>query len=180
MEYTKIPRNRVGILIGKEGGIKKEIEERLDVRLSINQEEGLVTIENLGEDVLAEWKAKDIITAIAKGLNPEKAIQLATDEYTIRIINLYELLGRSRKVLIRQKGRIIGRKGKTRKFIEETSGCSLSISGKHIVIVGLPEEVEIAEEAVKMLASGKPHGVVYKVLQRKVGELKKIRLGLWK
>ncbi len=180
MEYVRIPRNRVAVLIGRGGEVRKEIEGRLQVRLNIDAEEGVVTVENQGEDVLAEWKARDIIRAVGKGINPNKAMLLCSDEYALDIIELEDLVGRSKKALLRQKGRIIGRQGKTREYIEEMTRASLSVFGKGVAIVGTLDEVQVAREAVIMLASGMPHSVVYKFLQRKVQELKEKRISLWR
>jgi len=180
IEYVKIPKERVAVLIGKSGGVRKEVEDLLNVSLNIDAEEGVVTIENAGEDVLAEWTCRDIIKAIGRGMNPKKAMLLASDEYVLDLVDLTELVGRSRKHLQRQKGRIIGTGGKTRKIIEETTGAALSIYGKTVAIIGTAEETAVAKEAVVMLCKGIPHGVVYKTLQRKSPELKKARMQLWK
>jgi len=180
MEYVRIPKERIGAVIGKEGKTKKEIEDKLKVTIDIDSD-GMVTIQKTEEaqDVLAEWKARDIIKAIGRGINPEIAIKLVRDDYFLEIIDLTEIVGRSRKALIRQKGRIIGTKGKTRKFIEEITGATLSIYGKSVAIVGKAEELRYAKEAVIMLAEGKPHGVVYRFLERISRELKYGKLSLW-
>lgn len=180
MEYVKIPLSRVAVLIGREGETKKAVEERLSVEMRVNSEEGIVEIENRGEDVLAEWKARDIVRAIGRGINPEKALVLCSDEYALEIIDLEEIVGKSKKALLRQKGRIIGEDGKTRRFIEEVTGCYIAVSGSDVAIVGTHDEVLVAKEAVVMLASGTPHGVVYKVLQKKARDLKEKQLQLWK
>jgi ribosomal RNA assembly protein len=180
MEYVRIPRHRVAVLIGKGGEVKKMIEDRLKVKLGIDAREGVVTIENQGEDVLAEWKGRDIVKAIGRGLNPKKALMLCSDDYVLEIINLQDIVGRSEKALKRQKARIIGREGRTRKFIEEMTKAWVAVSGKNVTIVGTHDEVAAAREAVTMLAEGVPHGVVYKVLQKRARELKEKRLSLWK
>jgi ribosomal RNA assembly protein len=180
VEYVRIPLHRVGVLIGRGGGTKREIEERLGVHLEIDAREGIVTVENVGGEVLAEWTGRDIIRAIGRGFHPRKALLLSSDEYTLEIVDLEEIVGRSSKAVIRQKGRIIGEEGKTRRFIEEITGCYLSVSGSTVAIIGLPKAIRVAEEAVRMLARGIPHSVVYKVLQEKNRELKKERLSLWK
>ncbi len=168
------------MLIGKSGEVKKELADRLNVNLNIDAEEGVVTIENTGEDVLAEWTCKDIITAIGRGINPKRAMCIASDEYILDLIDLTEVVGRSRTHIKRHKGRIIGTGGKTRKIIEETTGVTLSVYGKTVAIIGTQNEVAAAREAVLMLCKGIPHGVVYKTLQRKSPELKKDRMRLWK
>lgn len=180
MEYMRISKERVGVLIGKEGETKKEIEDRLKVRIYMDVEEGIVRIENAGDDVLAEWKARDIIKAIGAGLNPRKAMKLTSDDYVLEIIELEDIVGRSKKTLLRQKARIIGREGKTRRAVEAYTGADVSVSGKRVAIVGTPDRAEAAREAITMLTRGMPHGVVYKVLQKKARELKEKDYSLWK
>jgi ribosomal RNA assembly protein len=180
MKYVKIPQNRVGVLIGKEGSVKAEVEKRLGVKLKIDAEDGVVSIENVGGDVLAEWKARDIAKAIGRGMSPEKALKLCSDEYVLDLIELPDIVGRSPKAISRQKGRLIGKDGKTRKLIEELTGVHISIYGKTVAIVGESEEVALAREGVLMIARGVPHGVAYKVLERKRRMLKEKRVRLWK
>ncbi len=179
MEYVRIPMDRVSILIGKGGKTKGEIERRLSVQLNVDGE-GLVAIQNQGDDVLAEWKARDIIKAVSRGMNPQKAFKLVSDDYVLELIELSELVGRSQKALTRQRGRIIGREGRTRKHIEESTGVAMSVYGKSVALIGAPDEVMAAKNAVLMIASGTPHSFVYKVLQRKSRELKEKRIQLWK
>ncbi len=179
MEYVRIPLERVGVLIGKDGSVKEGIESCLGVRIDIDAEEGNITVENVGEDVLAEWKARDMIKAIGRGINPDRALRLKSDDYMLKIIDLTDLVGRSKKMLQRQKGRIIGREGKTREFISQMSGACVSVYGKTVAILGRADEVSLASDAVEMLALGKPHSVVYKVLQRKASDLKEKNIGLW-
>lgn len=180
MEYVKIPKDRVGALIGKDGSVKTDIEKRLSVKLDINTDEGFATVENAGGDILAEWKARDIIRAVARGMNPEKALRLCSDDYVLELIELADVVGRSDKAITRQKGRLIGEGGKTREYLEEMTGAYVSIYGKTVALVGVPEEVGLAKEIIMMIATGIPHGVAYKVLQRKRRELKEKQMGLWK
>ncbi|HOV68395.1 MAG TPA: KH domain-containing protein, partial [Methanoregulaceae archaeon] len=44
-QELKIAGNRIGVLIGKGGATKQRIEERTESVISIDSEEGLVTIE---------------------------------------------------------------------------------------------------------------------------------------
>jgi ribosomal RNA assembly protein len=70
--FVRIPKERVGILIGPEGKVKKEIECKLNVKLDIDKE-GSVTIklpENI-PDPSVFLRAKDIVTAIGRGFTPK-------------------------------------------------------------------------------------------------------------
>jgi ribosomal RNA assembly protein len=77
MEYTKIPKDRVGALIGKSGETKAFIERKAKVRIKVDSETGEVSIsERFKSDPLHVWVARDIVSAIGRGFSPEKALML--------------------------------------------------------------------------------------------------------
>jgi ribosomal RNA assembly protein len=181
MDYVKISENRMGAVIGKEGEVKDRIEKELKVKIYIDSKDGLVEIENIGEDPLGGWKAKDVIRAINYGVLPETALKLKNDEYSLIVVNLFDIVGRSKKALTRQKARVIGRRGNTKSHISELTGAEVSVAGKHVAIIGRIEEVQIAKNAVEALAGGVPHGVVYKVLEKKCSDMRKNRnIEMWR
>lgn len=180
MEYLRISKDRVRVLIGRGGKTKGDIESKLGVKIDVDAEEGIIRIENDGGDVLSEWKARDIIKTIGMGMNPEKAMKLSSDDYVLEIIELEDIVGKSRKTLLRQKGRIIGKKGRTRKLLEEYTGADVSVHRKSVAIVGTYERADAAREAVTLISQGVPHGVVYKILQKKARKLKESDYSLWK
>ncbi|RLE45469.1 hypothetical protein DRJ25_05625 [Candidatus Woesearchaeota archaeon] len=75
--------------------------------------------------------------------------------------------------MIRVKGRVIGREGKTRELIEETTETTVCVYGKTIGILGRPENVMIARKAVENLLKGSTHSSVYKWLEKRRKELKR-------
>ena len=179
---VKIPRDRIGVLIGPEGEAKQRIEERLQIELQIDSQTGDVTI-NLNNDIQDPsllFKAKDYVLAVGRGFSSDRALKLLQDEENmLTVIDLREIFGRSLSDIQRVKGRIIGKEGKTRKIIEEMSEASISVYGHTVSIIGGVEQAEIAREAVNMLIRGSQHATVYKYLQRKRQDLKKSRLELW-
>lgn len=172
MEFVRISEDRVGAVIGKEGEVKSRIEKELGVKVWVETEEGVVKIENKSDDPLAEWKAKDVVKAISYGIRPRAALNLKKDDHSLYVVDLTDIVGRSKKSILRQKGRVIGKSGKTRAHIASLTGTSISLRGKYVAIVGPSEEALIAKEAVEALASGLPHGVVYKVLEKRCANLK--------
>ena len=74
--------------------------------------------------------------------------------------------------LARIRGRIIGRDGKAREQIENMTGTSISVYGKTVAIIGLPEQMNDAHTAVSMLISGSEHTSVFSYLDRKRKEAK--------
>jgi len=180
--FVKIPKERIGVLIGPDGKTKREIEENLNVKLEVDSETGDVTI-NLNEDSTDPsqlFKARDIVLAIGRGFSPQRAFRLLHDEdMMLTIIDLREIFGRSKSDIRRVKGRIIGKEGKTRRIIEECTEAYISVYGHTVSIIGGVEQSEIAREAISMLIKGNQHATVYRFLQRKRHELKRRKLELW-
>lgn len=174
MEYVyelKIPKDRIAVLIGKCGKIKKEIEESTNSKLNINSIEGDVFI--TGEDGLGICTAMDVIKAIGRGFNPDTALLLLKPDYGLEVINLTDHVGKSRNHMIRIKGRVIGESGKSRRIIEMATETFISVYGKTIAIIGETHKIAIARKAIGLLLSGSPHSSVYRWLERKAKELKR-------
>lgn len=174
VEYSyelKVPKNRVAVIIGKEGSVKKEIEETTKTKLSIDSKEGDIFVS--GEDALGLYTAREIIKAISRGFNPDIAKLLLKPDYVFEVIDVSEYVGKSKEAMVRLKGRVIGKEGKSRRLIEELTECNISVFGKTISIIGLPESAAIARQAVESLLRGSTHANVYKWLERRRRELKR-------
>jgi len=179
--FVRIPKERVGILIGPEGKVKQYVEEKLDVRIDVDNE-GSVTIvlSEKATDPSLLLKAKDVVTAIGRGFSPEVSYRLIRNEDEIfDLVDLRLVFGRSESDIKRVKGRIIGADGKTRKLIEELSEADVVVYGHTIGLIGSFEQVETARNAVQMIIEGCQHHTVYNYLQKKRTELKKQKLQLW-
>ncbi len=168
-----IPEDRIGVLIGREGEVKERIEKETNCRIDVDSETGTVKIKC--DDPINFLRVQDIIKGIAHGFNPEVALKLLQDEMTVlEIIDLTSCV--SPKHLERIKGRIIGKGGKMRKNIEDMLGVDISVYGKTVAIMGDPEAVNIAREAILMLVDGSQHTTVQRFLESRRRELKTRRL----
>lgn len=163
MTYIRIPKERVAILIGKKGSTKREIEKRSGCELVID--EG--SVEVIGEGMGA-WVAKDIVQAIARGFNPGTAMQLLNDEFTFELIKLDDFAN-SEKEMMRKKGRIIGREGKSQRVLGDLTETHICVYGKTIGIIGTYDGVHLAKEAVFRLLNGARHASVYRFLEKSMG-----------
>ncbi len=165
-QYLRIPQDRIGVLIGHNGAVKDELERLSASKISVDSEEGVVCIEGVeGEDPTKTLRVVDVVRAIGRGFSPERAIALLEDDSLIfDVISLAHL---SPKALKRMKGRIIGQKGKTRRVIETLTGVKMSVYGKTVSLIGYPEQLKEAREAIEMLLRGTPHSTVYAFLERK-------------
>lgn len=170
----KIPHDRIAVLVGKKGEVKKAIEKSLNLKLRIDSEEGDVFI--LGDDALDLATAQNVVKAIGRGFNPEVALMLLEDEYVFQIVNLTDFSGKSKKALFRLKSRAIGSEGKARRNIEELTNTHIIIYGKTLAIIGDYEHVELARKAFESLLAGSRHSTVYAWLEKHIKEIKRAHL----
>ncbi|UCE29976.1 MAG: RNA-processing protein [Candidatus Bathyarchaeota archaeon] len=180
--FVKIPRERIGSLLGPKGHVKEAIEEKLAVCLEVDSQTGdiKVALASTAQDPSLLLRAKEVITAIGRGFSPERSFRLIDDdEAALVVIDLREVVGKSQSDMKRLKGRIIGKEGKTRRIIEELTEASISVFGHTISIIGDLEQAETARDAIQMFLGGSQHRTVYRFLHRKRRELKKKRMELW-
>lgn len=176
-----IPHNRIGALIGPDGRVKNRLEDYAGVDLAIDSETGEVEISskpNMRDPFLA-IKARDFVHAVGRGFNPSLAFALLDEDMYLEIINIKLLVGTNPKKLIRFRGRIIGREGRTRRIIEETTGTRITVFGNTVGIIGPYERLRIAKEAVMLLLDGAKHGTVYAYLEEKAQMFKLNATELW-
>jgi len=179
--FVRIPKERVGVLIGPDGRIKKYIEDKLEVTLDIDTE-GSITIilSEKAQDPSLLLRAKDLVTAIGRGFKPETAFRLIRNEDEIfDMIDLRHIFGRSESDIRRIKSRIIGTEGKTRRLVEELTEADVVVYGHTIGIIGSFEQADAARNAIQMIIDGCEHHTMYNYLQKKRTELKKQKLQLW-
>lgn len=167
----RIPKTRIAVIIGKEGTVKKEIEESTKTALKIDSKEGEVFI--YGDDALGLYIAREIIKAIGRGFNPDIAKLLLRQDYIFETMQVVDFTGKSRDSLIRLKGRVIGKEGKSRKLIEQLTDTYISVFGKTVSIIGKSENAMFARQAVEYLLKGSTHSSVYQWLERKRAQIKK-------
>ena len=170
----KIPQERIAVLIWKNGEVKKNIEEDTKIQLKVDSLEGDIFV--YGEDALGLYTAREIIMAIGRGFNPEIAKLLLKQDYVFEFISVNEFTGKSKNTLLRLKGRVIGKEGKSRRWIEELSEAYISVYGKSVSIIGTAESASMAKRAVEALLRGSTHAKVYQWLENKRRDMKKKRV----
>ncbi|HEY1211983.1 MAG TPA: KH domain-containing protein [Nitrososphaera sp.] len=177
----KIPKERIGALIGKGGKVKQQIEKRCGVKIEIDSETGVTMIKDNGSaNHLEAFRAVEAITAISRGFSPERAYRLFdNDDLLFQQIDLHDYTGRSTNALERIKGRIIGEGGRARQLMEELSGAYISVYGHTVCLIGDFQEVRLATDAIAMLAKGSMHKTVYNMLQGAKRKYKMDRMRLW-
>jgi len=159
LEVLKIPEDRLSVLIGKKGSVKHVIEQYTKTRLRISD-----TVKITGEDPLGVLTARKMITAIGRGFSPEVAERLADENCDIHVISLHDYSPKKRERLL---GRVIGRRRRSLNIIEKETGASIVVKGKTVAIIGAPDELGPAEDAVVELLGGSTHSHAFRAMDRK-------------
>lgn len=167
MRSIRIPGDRVGALVGKDGSAKKLIEERTGIRLQVDRE-GEVTFDENAEGVepIMALQIMEVIKAIGRGFNPDKALKLLdSDDMYLETIDIKEAVGDRASQVARVRGRLIGREGRTRQLIEDLADVYMSVYGNTVSLIGNTVGLPVAKRAVEMLIEGSEHATVYHYLE---------------
>ncbi|UAL07618.1 MAG: KH domain-containing protein [Candidatus Methanogranum gryphiswaldense] len=178
MRSIRIPADRVGTIIGKNGETKRMIERIAGIRMKVNTE-GEVTFneEAKGVDPLKALQLMDVIKAIGRGINPDKATRLFENDEYLEAIDLKDLVGDRPNQLGRVRGRLIGTDGKTRQLIEDLTGCCMSVYGNTVCLIGNSVSLPVAKHAVELILNGSEHATVYHYLESQRPRLRISEMG---
>lgn len=157
-QFLKISEERAKIL-KKDERWKKELKKFLDVEIEINNE---VFLES--ENVLDLLKLKKIFECFDFGFEFKDCICLLDEDYVFEKIDLKDYAKSLKRILV-LKGRVIGRKGKSKNLIENYSNSKILIKEKEVGILGKWNEVDLAKKAIEMILKGAKHGTVFKFLE---------------
>jgi len=174
MYEVRVPKERVAVIIGQKGAVKKALQAHAGVKMEVDSDDGLVTL--TGKDSIALYQACEVIKAIARGFNPDIAQILLRQDYVLESVKLTDFAN-TKDSMQRLKGRIIGMKGKSRENIERLTGCFVSVYGKTVCIVGEVAWANIAKRAIEKLLSGSMHSTVWKFLEGQRRKLKQEEMG---
>ena len=179
MRSIRIPSDRVGALVGKDGSSKKMIEERTGIKLQIDKEGEVVYDDNAeGVEPLMALQIMDVIKAVGRGFNPDKAMKLLDDEdMYFESIDIKDVIGDRQNQVVRARGRLIGKDGKTRKLIEDLADVYMSVYGNTVSLIGNSISLPIAKNAIEMLLHGSEHSTVYHYLESQRPKLRIAEMG---
>lgn len=155
MQQLYMPHKRIR-LIKDNRRILETVERQCGCKVTIGPDD----IIEVSGDAFSEFNAKNILHAFGRGFDMDIACKLNDMDYYFTSIDL-EQLAPSEKRKRQIKSRIIGREGRTKKYIEEVSGARISIYGNTASILGTINEINEAETAVNTLIDGGTHRLAY-------------------
>lgn len=163
--YARIPEDRVGVLIGPGGRTKRAIASATATEIEVDAPEGEVRVAAPDTDPMGAIKARDIVLAIGRGFSPERAMRLLKEDTFFGVLDIKLTTGHRDKAALRRiRSRVIGTHGRARSRIEELSGCSVSVYGSTVALIGDEEQLERATRAVELLLKGSEHSTVFHLL----------------
>lgn len=138
---------------------RRKLEEELNVKITNNGQE--VSIEGKSED---EYFAEKVIEALDFGFPFSIAMLVKNENFVFEIINIKEHTKRKDLGVIR--ARIIGSGGKTLRTLNNLTKCYFELKDNSVGIIGDPEIIKNARDAVTFIIRGAKHSNVYSYVEK--------------
>ena len=138
---------------------KKKLEKDLNIQITNRGKE--VSIHGNPED---EYIAEKVIDALNFGFPFSDAIAIKKEDLMFERINIKDHTKRTD--LKRIRARIIGKGGKTLQTLCQLTKCFFEMKDNEIGIIGFPEHMENAQEAVISIIKGSKQANVYAHLEK--------------
>ena len=138
---------------------KKRLENSLNVKIAINKDK--ISIQGLPEN---EYIAEKVIEAIDFGFPVSAAVLIKEEDFLFEILDIKKYT--HRKDFERIRARLIGRRGKTLKTLTHLTECNFELKDNNVGIIGPPERIKNAQDAVILLIQGSKQANVYSFLEK--------------
>ena len=138
---------------------KKKLEIILNVKIISGA--GKISVEGSPED---EYIAEKILDAISFGFPLPITLLIKKEDFLFEILNIKDYT--SRKDLETVRARIIGRNGKTLKILSQLTECFFEIKNNNVGIIGSPECIKNAQNAIISIIRGAKQANVYSYLEK--------------
>ncbi len=138
---------------------KNRLERALNVKITIKNNE--ISVEGKPED---EYIAEKVIDAVNLGFRIPVALLIKEEDFTFEILDIKDYTRRKDYETIR--ARIIGKDGKTLKTLNILTKCNFELKDNRVGIIGDPEYIENAHNAVILIVQGSKQANVYAFLEK--------------
>ena len=138
---------------------KKKLEEKLEIKITGEGNE--ITINGSPEN---EYIAKKVIDALEFGFPFSVALLIKEQDFMFESLNIKDHT--KRKDLEKVRARIIGKQGKTLRALLGLTKCHFEIKDNRVGIIGDPEYIKNAMQAMIFIIQGSKHANVYAFLEK--------------
>lgn len=138
---------------------KKRLEKKLNIKITNRGKE--VTITGTPEN---EFIAQKTIDAINFGFSIAHSLLIVEENAEFEIINIKDHTKQNN--LERIRGRLIGKQGKALKTLSDLTNCYLELNKNQLGVIGEPEHLENAQDAIIAIIKGAKHSNIYKFLEK--------------
>jgi len=139
---------------------KKKLEKLLNIKITNKGKD--VSFEGSPED---EFVATMVFEALEMGFSFSDASLIKEKELEFDRVNIKNFARRGNMEKIR--GRLIGKNGTVLKALSELTKCSFEMKGNEVGIIGDPENIKFAIDAVIQIIQGSKHANVYRGLEKR-------------
>jgi len=136
-----------------------KLERILKLKIIIREKE--VTIEGKPED---EFIGEKVINALDFDFPVDVALMIKRDDFLFEILNIKDFTRRKDLEIVR--ARIIGTGGKTLRTLNNLTGCYFEIKDNEVGVIGAPEKIKNAQDAVVSIIQGAKQANVYSYLEK--------------
>jgi len=138
---------------------KKKLERVLNVKIMIEGES--ISVEGKPEE---EYIAEKVIDAISFGFRLPVVLLIKKEDFIFERLNIKDFT--RRKDLETVRARIIGKGGKTLGTLNNLTGCFFEMKDNEVGIIGAPEKIKNAQDAVVSIIQGSKQANVYSYLEK--------------
>lgn len=143
--------------------VKGILEKSLDIKIKFENDSILFESENTFSINIFE----DFLRALNVGFPLEDALKIVTEDFIIKEIDVERFTGKDKKHKRRVIARVIGREGSAKRTIEEMTSTKIMIGDRMIYILGLPDDVSLAMEALEEILKGRKHSTAYRRIRKR-------------
>lgn len=147
--------------------VQARLEEKLQIKFVVQGKK----VGFNSDDTVKAYEIEMILEALNFGFDAESALLLTDEEFQFRRLPIKSFT--RRKNMEEVRGRIIGKEGKSKRTVEQISGCAVVIGDKDVGIIGSAENIDAATTGIINLIKGSKHANVYHYLEKSNSEKKK-------
>jgi KH domain-containing protein len=138
---------------------KNKLEKVLNVKITIKENE--VSVEGSPEN---EYIAEKVLESLDFGFPLSVALLIKTEDFLFEILDIKNYTHRKDFEAVR--ARIIGKGGKTLRTLNTLTECNFEIKDNNVGIIGSPELIKNAQEAIILIVQGSKQANVYSFLEK--------------